>query len=95
MIDKLKSKNTINDEFKYVAKLLSRATLSFLKINLIGQISIAVLCIITMVVIVSQTFNNGGGPVHTNGVVFGKTYFFRIDGFEYFGSSVSSFYIRK
>jgi len=67
MIDKLKSKNTITDEFKYVAKLLSRATLSFLKINLIGQISIAVLCIITMVVIVSQTFNNGGGPVHTNG----------------------------
>ncbi|MGI9649830.1 hypothetical protein [Chryseobacterium sp. RLHN22] len=67
MIDKLKSKNTITDEFKYVAKLLSRATLSFLKINLIGQVSIAVLCIITIVVIVSQTFNNGGGPVHTNG----------------------------
>lgn len=67
MIDKLKSKNTITDEFKYVAKLLSRATLSFLKINLIGQVSIAVLCIVTMVVIVSQTFNNGGGPVHTNG----------------------------
>lgn len=65
MIDKLKSKSNINDEFKYVAKLLSRATLSFLKINLIGQISIAILCIITIIVI--QTFNNGGGPVHTNG----------------------------
>ena len=67
MIDKLKSKSNINDEFKYVAKLLSRATLSFLKINLIGQISIAILCIITIIVIVSQIFNNGGGPVHTNG----------------------------
>ena len=67
MIDKLKSKNTINDELKYVAKLLSRATLSFLKINLIGQVSIAILCIITIIVIIAQTFNNGGGPVHTNG----------------------------
>ena len=67
MIDKLKSKSNINDEFKYAAKLLSRATLSFLKINLIGQISIAILCIITIIVIVSQTFNNGGGPVHTSG----------------------------
>jgi len=67
MIDKLKSKNTISDEVKYAAKLLSRATLSFLKINLVGQIAIAILCIITIVVIISQTFNSGGGPVHTNG----------------------------
>lgn len=67
MIDKLKSKNSINDEFKYVAKLLSRATFSFLKINLIGQISIAILCITTIILIIAQTFNNGGGPVHTNG----------------------------
>ncbi|KFE99696.1 hypothetical protein IX39_03255 [Chryseobacterium formosense] len=67
MIDKLKSKNTISDEVKYAAKLLSRATLSFLKINLFGQIAIAILCIITIVVIISKTFNNGGGPVHTNG----------------------------
>ncbi|MCX8524468.1 hypothetical protein OF897_11150 [Chryseobacterium formosus] len=67
MIDKLKSKSTVTDELKYVAKLLSRATLSFLKINLIGQISIVVLCIITIVLIIAQTFNNGGGPVHTSG----------------------------
>lgn len=67
MIDKLKSKNTISDEVKYAAKLLSRATFSFLKINLIGQISIAILCIITIIVVIGQTFNNGGGPFHTNG----------------------------
>ncbi|MFL9832891.1 hypothetical protein [Chryseobacterium terrae] len=67
MIDKLKSKNTITDEFKYIAKLLSRSTLSFLKINLIGQISIAFLCIITVVIIIAQTFNHRGGPVHTDG----------------------------
>lgn len=62
MIDKLKSKNSINDEFKYVAKLISRATFSFLKINLIGQISIAILCVITIILIIAQTFNNGVVP---------------------------------
>lgn len=67
MIDELKSKTSINDQVKYVAKLLSRATLSFLKINLIGQISIAILGITTIVIIIAQTFNNGGGPVHANG----------------------------
>ncbi|MFY1045856.1 hypothetical protein [Chryseobacterium sp. GP-SGM7] len=67
MIDKLKTKNTVTDEFKYVAKLLSRATLSFLKVNIIGQISIVILCVITIILIIAQTFNNGGGPVHTNG----------------------------
>ncbi|MGO4708726.1 hypothetical protein AB4Y90_06315 [Chryseobacterium sp. 2TAF14] len=67
MIDKLKSKNGMTDEFKYIAKLLSRATLSFLKINFIGQIAIAVLGVVTIVIIIAQTFNNGGGPVHTSG----------------------------
>lgn len=67
MIDKLKSKNTITDEVKYVAKLLSRATLSFLKINLIGQITLAVLGVATIIIIIGQTFYGGGGPVHASG----------------------------
>lgn len=66
MMFKEKKDNLVNVDFKYIAKLLSRATLSFLKINLIGQISIAILGIITIILIVNQTFN-GGGPVHTNG----------------------------
>lgn len=62
-----KQKGFINDDFKYFTKLFGRATLSFLKINLIGQFSIAILCIATIIIIIRQTYSNGGGPVHTSG----------------------------
>lgn len=66
-MDKINYLKNPQNELKYVTKLLSRTTLSFLKINLIGQLTLAVLCIITIGIIVYQCFGNGGGPVHTNG----------------------------
>lgn len=67
MMIKEKQKSFINEDFKYFAKLFGRSTLSFLKINLIGQFSIAILCIATIMIIIRQTYSNGSGPVHTNG----------------------------
>ncbi|MBD8081349.1 hypothetical protein [Chryseobacterium caseinilyticum] len=60
MTDQLKSKSNITDELKYVAKLLSKATLSFLKINLIGQISILIICISTIFIAMGQMYGNEG-----------------------------------
>ena len=67
MMIKEKPKSLINDNVKYLAKLVSRATLSFLKINIAGQISIAILGAATIGIIIFQTFKSGGGPVHTRG----------------------------
>ena len=67
MMIKEKQNSLITDNVKYVAKLLSRATLSFLKINIAGQISIALFGVATICIIIFQTFKSGGGPVHTGG----------------------------
>lgn len=67
MMIKEKQNSLINDNVKYLAKLVSRATLSFLKINIAGQISIAILGVATIGIIIFQTFKSGGGPVHTSG----------------------------
>jgi translation elongation factor EF-1beta len=64
---KEKQNSFIGEDFKYFAKLFGKATLIFLKINLIGQISIAILCITTLIIIIRQTFGNGGGPGHASG----------------------------
>lgn len=66
MMIKEKQKSFINEDFKYFAKLFGRATVSFLKINLIGQFSIAILCITTILIIIRQTYSNGSGSVHTS-----------------------------
>ncbi|MDF2931772.1 MAG: hypothetical protein K0R36_1103 [Chryseobacterium sp.] len=67
MMIKEKQNSFIGEDFKYFAKLFGKATLIFLKINLIGQISIAILCITTLIIIIRQTFGNGGGPGHASG----------------------------
>ncbi|RZJ44833.1 MAG: hypothetical protein EOO19_11595 [Chryseobacterium sp.] len=67
MMIKEKQKSFINEDFKYFAKLFGRATLSFLKINLIGQFSIAILCIAALLIIIRQAYPNGGGTTHTSG----------------------------
>jgi translation elongation factor EF-1beta len=67
MMIKDKQKSFINEDVKYFAKLFGRATFSFLKINLIGQFAIAILCVATLMLIIMQTYPSGGGPVHTSG----------------------------
>lgn len=67
MMIKDKQKSFINEDVKYFAKLFGRATFSFLKINLIGQFAIAILCVGTLMLIIMQTYPSGGGPVHTSG----------------------------
>ncbi|MCU7616103.1 hypothetical protein NZ698_02735 [Chryseobacterium sp. PBS4-4] len=67
MMIKDKQKSFINEDVKYFAKLFGRATFSFLKINLIGQFAIAILCITTIMLIITQTYSSGGGPVYTSG----------------------------
>lgn len=65
----IKEKQTrfINEDVKYFAKLFGKATLSFLKINLFGQISIAIFTISTIITIIGQTYGNGSGPGHVSG----------------------------
>ncbi|MCW3168258.1 hypothetical protein OMO38_06935 [Chryseobacterium sp. 09-1422] len=67
MMIKDKQKSFINEDVKYFARLFGRATSSFLKINLIGQFAIAILCVATLMLIIMQTYPSGGGPVHTSG----------------------------
>ena len=60
----------MNDNFKYIAKLVSRSAFSFLKINILGQILVAIIAVISIIIIVNQSFGSGqgGGPVHVNGI---------------------------
>lgn len=60
MIDKIQSKSTSVDHLKYSAKLLGKASLSFLKINLLGQISIFITCIVTIFIAMNQMYGNSG-----------------------------------
>lgn len=67
MMIKEKQTSFINEDVKYFAKLFGKATLSFLKINLFGQISIVIFTISTIITIIWQTYENGGGPGHVSG----------------------------
>lgn len=54
----------MNDNLKYTAKLLSSATFSFFKINIIGQLLYVILAICTLFAIVYQS---GAGMGHVTG----------------------------
>jgi hypothetical protein len=70
MMIKEKQKSFINEDFKYFAKLFGGATVSFLKINLVGQFSIGILCIATIMIITSQSYSNGSGYGHAVVMLF-------------------------
>lgn len=60
----------MNDNFKYIAKLVGKSAFSFIKINILGQIFVALLSVISILIIVNQSFGSGhgGGPAHANGI---------------------------
>lgn len=70
MMTKTISNPMINDHVKYFAKLFGRATLSFMKINLVGQLLIAILGVSTIVLLFYNLPDSlgGPGPSHANGI---------------------------
>lgn len=70
MMTKKNSNHQTSDHVKYFAKLFGRATLSFIKINLVGQLLIAILGVSTFVLLFYHLPDSLGspGPVHANGI---------------------------
>lgn len=56
----------MNDNLKYITKLFSSATFSFIKINIIGQILIALLSVLSLSAIIYQS-SSGPGLGHVSG----------------------------
>lgn len=56
----------MNDNLKYITKLFSTATFSFIKINIIGQLLVAFIAVLTLCTIVYQS--SGPGMGHVNGI---------------------------
>lgn len=54
----------MNDNLKYVTKLFSSATFSFFKINILGQLLIAFVMLLSLIIIIYQS---GSGLGHVNG----------------------------
>ncbi|OXA87651.1 hypothetical protein [Flavobacterium hercynium] len=58
----------MNDNLKYATKLFGSATFSFLKINILGQLVLGLLSLISILTIVFQlSGQSGGGPAHAGG----------------------------
>ncbi|MBS7233430.1 hypothetical protein KHA90_20660 [Flavobacterium psychroterrae] len=57
----------MNDNLKYITKLFSTATFSFIKINIIGQILIALISVLSLSAIIYQS-SSGPGLGHVNGI---------------------------
>lgn len=56
----------MNDNLKYVTKLVSSATFSFFKINIIGQLLVALISVLSLSVIIYQS-SSGPGLGHVSG----------------------------
>jgi hypothetical protein len=56
----------MNDNLKYVTKLVSSSTFSFFKINIIGQLLVALISVLSLSVIIYQS-SSGPGLGHVSG----------------------------
>ncbi|WP_394772697.1 hypothetical protein [Flavobacterium sp.] len=57
----------MNDNLKYITKLFSTATFSFIKINIIGQLLVAFIAVLTLCTVIYQS-SSGPGLAHANGI---------------------------